>query len=132
LDLFFDTFQHICTRSFNSTQSSLKQLQEAVSCYTARAAEKMRVKQICCARLQVFLRTNGFSKTDKQYSNACQISLTYPSLDTGELIVYALEKIYRPGYSYKKAGVIFTELLTKEQLQPDLFHKNDITSEALM
>ncbi len=124
-----------CTRSFNSLQTSFVQLREAVSCYTARAAEKMRTKQLYCARMQVFIRTNGFSSSEKQYSNACQISIPFPSQNTGELIAYAikaLEKIYRPGYSYKKAGVIFTELRTKAQLQPELFHQPDITSETLM
>lgn len=95
----------------------------------------MRTKHLYCARMQVFVRTNHFSEKDKQYSNSCLVSIPYPSQHTGELIAYALkglEKIYRPGYPYKKAGVVFTELLSHRQLQPDLFCKEDISSQALM
>ncbi len=43
---------------------------EAVSTYTARAAEKLREQDSLAARITVFLRTNAFREDMPQYSNS--------------------------------------------------------------
>ena len=50
------------------------------------------------------------------------------SRGTGELIRAALtglRRIYRDGYRYKKAGVMCSALVPADQVQPDLFDRQD-------
>ncbi|MBT4484555.1 MAG: DUF4113 domain-containing protein, partial [Candidatus Latescibacteria bacterium] len=48
--------------------------------------------------------------------------------DTSELISYArkgLKNIYRSGYRYKKAGVMFNGMVSEDWVQRDLFDTRD-------
>ncbi|GEO06170.1 SOS mutagenesis and repair protein UmuC [Adhaeribacter aerolatus] len=117
-----------CTRSFSQYITTLNDLQEAVATYTSRAAEKLRRQRSAAKAITVFIRTNKFSVQAPQYHRATTVSLPLASADTGELIRYALQglqQIYQPGYSYKKAGVILSEIIPEHQVQTDLFHTTD-------
>jgi len=51
-----------------------------------------------------------------------------PTAGTPEMIRasrHALEAIYRPGFRYKKTGVVLTGLLPGDFYQPDLFETGD-------
>jgi DNA polymerase V len=78
--------------------------------------------------LTVFLTTNQFKKDEPQYSNAVTITLPVATDATPELLRYALrsiERIYRDGYRYNKAGVMLTALAPASQVQGDLFDDRD-------
>ena len=97
-----DKKQIIVSRTFNQRVTKLVFLEEAISDYTFRAAEKLRRENQLCKSLIVFLRTGLFVAPDDQYRNHHFISLIAPTDDTRELISAAkaaLKKIYRPGYS---------------------------------
>jgi DNA polymerase V len=47
-------------KSFGKEITSLEEMAEAVSTYTARAAEKLREQDSLAARITVFLRANAF------------------------------------------------------------------------
>ena len=75
----------------------------------------------------VFVLTNRF-KDEPQYSNSCSLDLPVASYSTDELIAYAfmcLEKMYKNGYRYNKAGVILTDIVPADQVQMDLFDTID-------
>jgi len=102
-------------------------MEEAVSSYVARAAEKLRGEGLAATVLTVFLMTNEF-KDEPQYRNSVTCSLSVGTDTTSELIRAALRglrTIYRDGYRYKKAGVMFTALVPASQVQPDLFDCQD-------
>ena len=112
------------SRSFGTTISDLKSIEEAVASYTARAAEKLRHQQSRAGGLYVFIRTNRFRAQDPQYSNAAMIGFDEPTSDTAMLIRAAttvLRRLYRKGYRYHKAGVMLTELTTGGTEQMSLF-----------
>jgi len=116
--------QIICSRSFGKEVESEEELQEAVSTYIARAAEKLREQESLCGRISVFIRTNGFDDDAPQYTNEFTIDLLYPTAFTPELIKQALaglHAMYRPGYRYKKAGVSLSKITPQPVVQPDLF-----------
>lgn len=53
--------------------------------------------------------------------------MPYPSSNTLDLTnyaLYALKHIYKPGYEYKKAGVILSKLVLSNQIQTSLFDEN--------
>jgi DNA polymerase V len=112
------------SRSFGRAVGSLAELKEAVACYVSRAAEKLRAQQSVAANLHVFITTNSFRSDDPQYSNSSVASPPIPTANTPELIACAhavLERIYRDGYRYKKAGVTLTGILPEDRVQMNLF-----------
>ena len=125
----------ISSRSFGQMVTTLQELREAVSTYAARAAEKLRAdKSLCCA-VQVFIQTNHFRQQDKQYSNGIVIPLSEATSDTRRLTaaaLFGLKRLYRPGYLYKKAGVMLMELQPETVRQASLFNAQDERSDRLM
>jgi len=124
-----------CSRAFGNSVTTLTDMDEAVSSYTARAAEKLRAEELAVTTMTVFLTTNEFKDTP-QYSNAVTLKLPVATDSTHELIRAALQgirQIYRDGYLYKKAGVMFTGLVPASQVQVDLFDdQNRARSKKLM
>ncbi|MEO6307161.1 MAG: Y-family DNA polymerase [Nitrospiraceae bacterium] len=116
-----------CSRAFGKPVSTLIEMEEAVSAYTSRAAEKLRGEGLAATVLTVFLMTNEF-KDGPQYSNALTVPLTVATDSTHDLInaaVRGIRQIYRKGYQYKKAGVMLTGLVPLSQVQTDLFDDQD-------
>lgn len=116
--------QIISSRSFGDMIVTEAELGEAVSLYVARAAEKLRQQGSVCNAIHVFVMTNQFRLNDRQYNNGITVPLQDASNDTRALTVAALaglKRIYRPGYLYKKAGVMLLELTPGAQRQGSLF-----------
>lgn len=111
-----------CSRSFGTPVTTLEQLEEAISNYTARAAEKLRQQELCAGYLTVYLTTSPF--IENPYSNSASISLPEPTDYTPHLISLSkrgIQAIFRSGCSYKKVGVILDDLSLKTFHQLDLF-----------
>ena len=116
-----------CSRAFGTRIHTLAEMEEAVSVYTSRVAEKLRRGRLAATVLTVCLTTNEF-KEGAQYSNALTLKLPIVTDSTSELIGCALQGIrviYRDGYLYKRAGVILTGLVPVSQTQTDLFDTHD-------
>jgi DNA polymerase V len=124
----------ICSRSFGTRVESFRELSEALATYTSLATEKLRREGLAASVLSVFIQTNRFS-VDSKYENSAQISLPVASDDTAELIDYALqglERIYKPGYLYQKAGVMLLNLVPLTLLQPNFFDDRDRNRQRLL
>lgn len=116
-----------CSRAFGKLISTLAEMEEAVSVYTSRVAEKLRRERLAATVLTVCLTTNEF-KEGPQYSNSLTLKLPVVTDSTADLIRCALQgirSIYRDGYRYKKAGVLLTGLIPASQTQADLFDFQD-------
>jgi DNA polymerase V len=101
-------------------------MEEAVSIYTSRVAEKLRRERLAATVLTVCLTTNEF-KEGRQYSNALTLKLPIVTDSTAGLIKSALQgirAIYRDGYLYKKAGVLLTGLVPASQTQVVVSREN--------
>lgn len=128
--------QIMCSRSFGQAVYDLDDLREAVLCYLARAVERLHAEGSLAGALHVYLRTNPF-KEEPQYQRAFVAHLPEPTDDTQELTGMAirmLERMYRPGFAYKKAGVLLSDLLPKRFQQGSLFSApgSDEYFEAIM
>lgn len=129
--------QIICSRSFGTNVHSLNDLEEAVATYASRAAEKLRRDGSHVSVIQVYIRTNLFSKSQPQYSRQASIRLKVPTDDTISITRTALtilKDIYAPGYAYQKAGVVLMDLVPGQSQQLQLFapEKQNAKSEKLM
>ncbi|MFH1372965.1 MAG: Y-family DNA polymerase [bacterium] len=118
----------ISSRSFGRQIESLEELQEAVAAYITNAATKLRKQNLAARLLTVFLTTNPYSKSDGQYNNSIAIHLPRATNNTAELLHHAgrgMEKIFRQGFRYKKAGVMLDDLIPAGQVQATLFGDGD-------
>ena len=118
----------ICTsRSFNGMISDYETLRTQVANYAARCAEKLRQQNTVASIVGVFLNTNAFREDLAQYWNFQETRLVTPSNSTITIVDAAtqvLQKIYRQGYQYKKAGVIVMGIGADSPIQQDLFDIN--------
>lgn len=118
----------ICTsRSFNGMVADLETLRTHVSNYAVRCAEKLRAQQTVASVVSVFLTTNTFREDLPQYWNSCELRLMSPSNSTTIIVqaaTEALRMMYRPGYLYKKAGVIVMGITADSPIQQNLFDVN--------
>ena len=121
--------KEICTsRSFGTMVTELDELQQAVSMYATRCAEKLRTQNSCTNLVEVFLHTNPFRPDLPQYKNVRFVRLPVASNSTLSIVQAALRglrSIYRAGYQYKKAGVIVSGLVPSNTIQYNLFHSTD-------
>ena len=115
------------SRSFNGMITDLDGLRTHVSNYAARCAEKLRQQGTVASIVGVFLNTNAFREDLPQYWNFQEMRLVTPSNSTIIIVKAAnevLQKLYRQGYHYKKAGVIVMGIGPNSPFQPDLFDFN--------
>ena len=135
LDLFPSDKKSCCvSRSFSKPIETLYDLEESVSTYGSRVAEKIREERLVAESMSVFVLTNYFNRKEKQYSNSIKLQLPYPTNDSVKIVKRSLEgirKIYRKGYRYKKAGVILYGLTNANQTR-GLLDNDRENSDAIM
>jgi DNA polymerase V len=116
--------QIIRSRSFGQLITEKHALQAAISTHISSAAEALREQNTRAAILTVFIHTNRFREQDAQYYGTRSVSITTATSDTlilNNLAMQLLDKIYRPGYCYKKAGVMLSGIEFAQLQQKDLF-----------
>ena len=115
------------SRSFGRPVVTLAAMLEASASYAARAGEELRSQGLLARHLMVFLTTNRFSN-DPFYGNSTMLELAVPSCYTPELISQAargIRRMWRPGFRYKKCGVMLLDLSPAARPQNDLFDAGD-------
>ncbi|MBA4852096.1 Y-family DNA polymerase [Emticicia sp. BO119] len=116
------------SRSFGKSQKDKVIISEAVSTFAARCAEKLRKQKSSANLLNVFLYTNRF-RNEPQYNISRTIEIENATNDTGDLIGAALrvlDIIYKPGFNYKKCGVMVSGIVPEDFVQTNLFFEIDL------
>lgn len=119
--------QIMCSRSFGRDVVDAHELREAALTYVSRAAERLRKQQLIAGGLTIFAHTNPFANLP-QYSRTLTIPLPVATDDTRILASYtaaAIAKIFRPGFRFKKAGAMLTDLRPRTARQATLFASVD-------
>ena len=118
-----DKQQIACTRSFGQAVLDLAELNQAVTEFASRAAQKLRIQEGHAGQVLVFIRTSPFRVQDAQYSRSTVMPLRKPGSDTRSITQAALtglKAIYRPGYLYAKAGVMLLDITLASYVQQEL------------
>ena len=116
--------QIVSSRSFGKLVSSIEELAESVATHVARGAEKLRSQNSVTGSLTIFIQTNPFKPHEPQYHQSISVALSDPTDNTLSLTTAAikgLRQIYKTGFKYKKAGVMFHLLADKPTVQQSLF-----------
>ena len=122
------------SRSFSKPVEKLIDLEESISNYGSRVAEKIRKEKLVTQSMSIFILTNHFNKRERQYSNSVQLQLPFPTNDSIKIVKRALDgvkQLYRSGYRYKKAGIILHELNKASEIK-GLFDRDRVQSESIM
>lgn len=107
------------SRSFGQKVTELQDAKEAVASYVSCAAEKLRAQHCLTAHLTVYAITHRYQDPIAHYQSA-QIKLPMATDYTPHLITAAhtcLEQFFTKGYTYRKAGILFTDLIPNNFLQ---------------
>jgi DNA polymerase V len=111
-----------CTRSFGAAVTSWDEMREAVAAYAARAAEKARRYSLAATAINVFMHTNRFNGDPSHVgSSTFQIEPTNDTLALIGSAVRAARAIWRLGFRYSKAGVVFVDLCPADKLPMSMF-----------
>ena len=117
-----------CTRSFGHPVMELSVLQEAVTEFASRAAQKLRLQNGYAGQVLTFIRTSPFRVQDPQYSRSTVVPLRRPTNDSRDInkaALFGLQAIYRTGFNYAKAGVMLLDISHSELMQQELALDDD-------
>jgi len=123
------------TRSFGKLLTNLEDIEQAVTTFARRAAERIRSESLAASCVSVFVRTNPFDKKSAYYSNGASRTLSHPTHDSITIIETSLlltKRIFKNNYQYKKAGVLLSGLCDESEIQETLFEKNYNQNSDLM
>lgn len=112
----------VSSRSFAHKIHDISALREALACFTARAAQRLRHEELMASGLGVHIRT---ARADNQAPNDyhTQIPLPQPTNDTLGLIHIAhraLDNVFIAGNAYVKAGIVLFGLEKQSRIQGSL------------
>jgi len=131
-----DKQEIVCSRSFGDRVSDYESVRQAVSSYAFRAAERLRTERQHCRFISAFIKTSPHA-TEPYYGNSASVKLLTPTQDSRDIIGAAtrcLDKIWRDGHRYQKAGVMLGDFFSNGVAQLNLFDDAPPrhNSEALM
>lgn len=115
--------QIICSRSFGSSVKNIDALKDAMSTFVATACAKLRAQNSHASMVSAFLATNRFSPDKPQYCPSLSFPLVQPindSLMMNRIVGHLVEQMFQPGFEYKKAGVVLSEIAPVSHRQADL------------
>ena len=114
------------SRSFGRPVESVEELKEAIASYCSRGGEKLRQYGLAAGLMTVYVTTSRFIKN--RYFNSHTVEFPVATSDTKELIGGALlciDRLYRRGFAFKKAGIVLSSLVSENRIQRNLFDSVD-------
>lgn len=114
------------TRMFGHNVSNVNDIKEAVATYASTAAEKLRRQGSAASVISVFVVAKGEDHNTgfRGSMHSLYTTLPFATSATNELIkpaVELVEKLFKEGTKYKKAGVMLSGIVPDEKIQANLF-----------
>lgn len=123
------------TRSFEGTITTIDELKERVSTFASVCAEKLRKQKSCCHSIIVFLQKDKYITINQHYSFYKLETLPFASNSTitlSNMAIKMVKDLFEEGASYKKAGVIVSDIIPENQKQLHLFEEENPKHQAIM
>lgn len=128
----------VASRSFGQAVTTIEDMREALASHASRAAQRLRAERLVAGGVTVWLQTNTFIAGEPQYANSAFAALPVATAHTGAVVQTAfkvLDGIFRPGFRYKKVGVMLSGLERTGNRQLSLLappREQDARAERLM
>ena len=117
------------SRSFGKMIESLGELKECTASFAASCAGTLRSQNSLTGMVSVFVCSNRMREDLEQYWNIGDIRFFSPTSDTiqiSQAAIKLVERLYKPGILYKKAGVILRDISAERLYEPELFESQDL------
>lgn len=114
----------LTSRMFGKPLYDVMEIEEAVSTFISRAAEKLRAQNSLASNMQVTLIGDKFKSPKSKYKYEAYTFFKVPTAHTPTLIhagKQITKSIYLPETKYKKAAIMLTGLVPNSEVQMDLF-----------
>ena len=121
------------SRSFGYDLYTKEELKEALAQFSTNASLKLRNQNSVCFGMSAFIYTNPF-KPGPQYFGEGSVRFASGTSDVMKIIEGAhaiLDQIYKPGFGYKKGGILLNHIVPKNECQIDLFNEDPSDNEHL-
>ncbi|QHS57323.1 Y-family DNA polymerase [Mucilaginibacter sp. 14171R-50] len=112
------------SQSFNTYQTTLEKIEEAVAMHAATIALKLRQQKSMALTLTVYLRTNKHNVKHDQHYPSITVKVPFATNSTHELTkicVQAMRAIWQPNYNYLKTGIRATGIIPAGEVQYNMF-----------
>lgn len=112
----------VISRSFGRPVCDRRELEEALSTFTARAARKLQREGLAAGAITVFASSNRFK--EPFYSSSAKSQLWVATNHAPTLIRYVMslvEQVWKEEVEFKKAGILLTRITEEGVLQLSLF-----------
>ena len=116
------------TRTFAQAISDRGMLEKCLADFVSSCASKLRQQHSVCKQILFFAETSRFRLDEPICFLHRTITLPTPTSNTTELIGYVIShfrKDFRPGYAFKRAGVICLSITPDSGVQQSLFDDRD-------
>lgn len=117
--------QTICTsRTFARPIADLPELEARISDYAARCAAGLRREHSFAQMVTAFAHTSPHRTDLPQLSGSATVALEMPASSAFEITraaLRALRSFFRPGYPFKRAGVVLSGITDAGGVQTELF-----------
>ncbi|MBE6314195.1 MAG: Y-family DNA polymerase [Bacteroidales bacterium] len=125
------------TRTFASDTNDFNFIQSQISLFASDCAKRLRQMHACCSSITIFMATNPYRFHHQTISPNIQITFKSPTNSSSSIIKAAndgLMQIYSPSISYKRAGIILSEIAPDNSKQLTLFEdeSEDLHKSTLM
>ena len=107
--------------SFGNAVSDKKQLEMILLEFLDIVCSELERQHLGTLNLAIYLRTNRFRFDIPQYNPYVQSSFTMPTSDFSQLVPVVrqlLDSIWRPGYDFKKGGILVSDLVRMDRALP--------------
>ena len=114
------TFAHVITKR--------NEVRDAVVVFAKMCAKRLRDEHAVAGSVTVYIRGDHHREDLPYYANSFQIKLPTPSSSTMTIVQHALQafgNVFREGFSYRKAGVLLSDITSSHGIQLGLFDTKD-------
>lgn len=115
--------EFIVSRTFGSHLSDFNHVKDAITSFAQRAAEKLQREKLIASAVTVYIQTDRFRDMPQNHCSVT-LELEVPTNTAPKLVHYsteALRQLFKPGYLYRKGGVVVHELTSERLVQETLF-----------
>jgi DNA polymerase V len=116
------------SQSFNTYQTELGPVEEAVAMHAATVALKLRQQKSMALILTIYLRTNKHNVKHDQHYPSITVKIPFAANSNHQITriaVQAIRAIWQSGYNYLKTGVRATGIVPEGEVQYNLFSGYD-------
>lgn len=125
----FDAKQSICvSRSFSTEIYDCGELREQIANFASAVARKLRKQNSLTGEIAVFAYTNRFKEDQPQTHASFLVSFPSPTSEQREIVIAAasaVKELFHEGYGYKKAGVIATRIMSRNDAVRSIFEDTE-------